>query len=164
MEERQASPLDLFIEFRIVDQLEEFANRLVVLLEGKLAEAQPVAGQLGLGVGGVARKKALVVSGRNGIQPAVIGCVRSEIEFERGVSGLILGRQLGDQQAKTGCEKKSMSVKHAFQGRAPALFSGVYGKQVFLTRQHYSSDTIKEYRLAWKPCQKIGAFPWPFVS
>ena len=73
------------------DQLEEFANSLVVLLESELAQAQPITSQLSLGVGGVAGDKALVVPGSDRIQLAVIGRVGREIELERRVSGVILG-------------------------------------------------------------------------
>ena len=132
MQQCEPPAFDLAVEFRFIDQLEEFAESLVVLLESELAQAQSITSQMGLGVGGVARKKALVVSGRDGIQLAVIGRVRREIEFERRVSGVILGWQLGNQQGKkTRREKKPMSIKHAFQGRTPALSIGWAWKQVF---------------------------------
>ena len=124
MQQCEPPAFDLAVELRFIDQLEEFANSLVVLLESELAQAQPITSQLRLGVGSVAGDEALVVSGSDRIQLAVIGRVGREIELERRVSGVILGRQLGSQQGKktTGQKKKSMSIKHAFQGRPPALF------------------------------------------
>ena len=97
MQQCESSAFDLAVELRFIDQLEEFANSLVVLLESELAEAQSITGQLSLGVGGIAGDEALVVRGSDRIQLAVIGRVRREIELERRVSGFILGRQMGDR-------------------------------------------------------------------
>ena len=91
MQQCEPSAFDLAVELRFIDQLEEFANSLVVLLESELAQAQSITSQLSLGVGGVAGDEALVVSGSDRIQLAVIGRVGCEIELERRVSGFILG-------------------------------------------------------------------------
>ena len=91
MQQCEPPAFDLAVEFRFIDQLEEFAESLVVLLESELAQAQSITSQVGLGVGGVARKKALVVPSSDRIQLAVIGRVGREIELECRVSGVILG-------------------------------------------------------------------------
>ena len=97
MQQCEPSAFDLAVEFRFIDQLEEFANSLVVLLESELAQTQPITSQLSLGVGSVAGDEALIVRGSDRIEPPVIGRVGREIELERRVSGFILGRQLGDR-------------------------------------------------------------------
>ena len=112
-----SSDLDFFVEFLLIEQLEKFENRFVVLLEGELAETEPIPGHLGFWMGTITGQETLEVSGCDRIELSVVRRVSREVELQRRIQhwiGALLGGERGGQHGKTQNYKKSMLFDHRF--------------------------------------------------